>query len=220
MKIQLKQPQITKFLNFRENTNYLQKELARSNSGLTENMNPTGLNVDRIYPPMMHRVFNTIVSLCLRIDHVGTVPLKDRNKRLPSIKNVAREVETEKHCIKFDELGVKSLFDNFESLLKSSNFEGLIHEVLSVFISHLKPILPEIMDMDRSWSRYSYAIKICSVLECGVVFIFGSRKVTATMKQLIAYTDYYVQKALDDAELIGLPCSLGNFSDSVMEGLH
>ena len=40
------------------------------------------------------------------------------------------------------------------------------------------------------------------------------------MKQLIAYTDYYVQKALNDAELIGLPSSLGNFSDSVMEGLH
>ena len=34
---------------------------------------------------------------------------------------------------------------------------------------------------------------------------------TATMKQLIASTDYYV---------IGLPCSLGDFSDSVMEGLH
>ena len=30
----------------------------------------------------------------------------------------------------------------------------------------------------------------------------------------------HVQKALDDAELTGLPCSLGNFSDSVMEGLH
>ena len=74
--------------------------------------------------------------------------------------------------------------------------------------------------MDRSWSRYSYAIKTRSVLGCGVVIIFGSRKMTATMKQLIAYTDYYVQKALDDAELIGLPCSLGNFSDSVMEGLH
>ena len=169
---------------------------------------------------MMHRVFNTLASLCLRIDHIGMVLLKDRNKWLSSVKKVARKVETEKHCIKFDELGVKSFFDNFESLLKSSNFEGLIHEILSIFISHLKPILPEIMEMDRSWSRYSYAIKIRSVLGCGVVFIFGSRKMTATMKQLIAYTDYYVQKALDDAELIGLSCSLRNFSDSVMEGLH
>ena len=83
---------------------------------------------------MMHRVYNALASLCLRIDHVGTVLLKDRNKWLSSIKKVASEVETEKHCVKFDELGVKSFFDNFESLLKSSDFEGLIDEVLSVFL--------------------------------------------------------------------------------------
>ena len=39
--------------------NYLQKEFARSNFGLTGNINPTGLNVDCIYSPRMHRVFNT-----------------------------------------------------------------------------------------------------------------------------------------------------------------
>ena len=117
-------------------------------------------------------------------------------------------------------MGVKSFSDNFESLLKPRNVEGLIHEVLSAFTSHLKPILPEIMEMDSSWSRYNYAIKNRSVLGCRVVFIFTLRKMTATMKQLIAYTDYYVQKALDDAELTALPCSLGNFSDRVLEGLH
>ena len=29
---------------------------------------------------MMHRIYDTLTSLCLRIDHVRTILLKDRNE--------------------------------------------------------------------------------------------------------------------------------------------
>ena len=40
------------------------------------------------------------------------------------------------------------------------------------------------------------------------------------MKELVAYTGFYVEKALKDAALSGLPLTLHNFNDSVMETKH
>ena len=41
------------------------------------------------------------------------------------------------------------------------------------------------------------------------------------MKQLMAYTGFYVDKAKQDGDLVGIKdCSLGMFSDRMMEALH
>ena len=40
------------------------------------------------------------------------------------------------------------------------------------------------------------------------------------MKELVGYTGFYVEKALKDAALSGLPLTLHNFNDSVMETKH
>ena len=40
------------------------------------------------------------------------------------------------------------------------------------------------------------------------------------MKQLIAYTRVYINKAKEDARQVGLDCGLCGFSDRVMEGVH
>ena len=48
------------------------------------------------------------------------------------------------------------------------------------------------------------------------ILIFGSETVTAT----VAYTGFYIEKALKDATLSGLPLSLHNFNDSCMETRH
>ena len=40
------------------------------------------------------------------------------------------------------------------------------------------------------------------------------------MKELVAYTGLYVEKALKDAALSGLPLTLCNFNDSIMETKH
>ena len=68
------------FLKSRESSRYLQNEFARANFGLTGNINCAGLDVDCVYPPMMHRVFNTLSSLCLRVDYVVSVLLKKKKK--------------------------------------------------------------------------------------------------------------------------------------------
>ena len=80
---------------------------------------------------MMYRVLNVLSSLCLKVDYIGGVVLKKKNKWLQNIKIVALKVDEEKRCIKFDELRVKAFFESFGKVLKSRNFQGLILKILS-----------------------------------------------------------------------------------------
>lgn len=52
------------------------------------------------------------------------------------------------------------------------------------------------------------------------VQIFGNTSIAASLKQIVSYVPYYVDKALSDATMIGLPITLANFRDGVMETAH
>ena len=52
------------------------------------------------------------------------------------------------------------------------------------------------------------------------VLLFGSSKVTPTVKQFIVYFGYYIQKALDDAKETGRKISIKNYSDALIEIKH
>ena len=53
-------------------------DFAKSNFGLTGHINPTGLDTEFIYPPMMHRALNCLGSSCLRVDMISKSLLKKR----------------------------------------------------------------------------------------------------------------------------------------------
>ena len=50
--------------------------------------------------------------------------------------------------------------------------------------------------------------------------IFGTANLTASLKQIVTYVGYYVDRALSDPQIIGLPITLGNFKDGIMETAH
>ena len=52
------------------------------------------------------------------------------------------------------------------------------------------------------------------------VQIFGTANLTASLKQIVTSVGYYVNKALSDAQIVGLPITLGNFKDGIMETAH
>ena len=52
------------------------------------------------------------------------------------------------------------------------------------------------------------------------VQIFGSTSITAFCNQIVTYVPYYIDKALADATMVGLPINLANFSDATMETAH
>ena len=208
------------FVGNKANSKSNRNEFARLHQGLTGFINPSGLDIQDIYPPMMHRSFNVLGSICLRIDHVANVTLGKKNKWMKKLAPIARKIDIERKSIKFDEIGYVAYFEKFESVVKEANFSGLLLEILTTCFANLKDIMPVLINVPLELNSIEYEIKMRCFLGCGVVFLFGRNLVTPAMKQLIAYTRFYIDKAKEDARQVGLDCDLGGFSDRVMEGVH
>ena len=194
-------------------------EFAKHNLGMTGMINPTGLDINMVYPPMMHRTLNSLASICLRINTISKSAMKTENCWLKVIKPYARKIDNEKRCVKFDEIGTKAFFNDYDKILKAAHFTGIIYDILKEFLGSVANILPNALGTMCDLSRPVYEIKMRGTLGCAV-FIFGRKLITPAMKQLIAHTGYYIDQAKADAQLAELPCGLGHFSDSVMEGAH
>ena len=52
------------------------------------------------------------------------------------------------------------------------------------------------------------------------VQIFGSSCITPSLKQIVTYVPHYIDKALADGKVVGLPITLANFIDATMETAH
>ena len=65
-----------------------------------------------------------------------------------------------------------------------------------------------------------YEVKARVHLGFQAVQIFGTANITASIKQIVSYVPFYVDEALADASLIGLPITLANFNDALMETAH
>ena len=69
---------------------------------------------------MMHRSFNVLRSICLRIDHVANVTLGKKNKWMKKLAPIARKIDIERKSIKLDEIGYVAYFEKFESVVKQA----------------------------------------------------------------------------------------------------
>ena len=78
----------------------IKSEFAKSHYGLSGDVNPTGIDISIIYPPLMHRVINSLGSICLPINTIGKVLLKKDNNWLEQIKPYARKIDEQNQCIK------------------------------------------------------------------------------------------------------------------------
>ena len=65
-----------------------------------------------------------------------------------------------------------------------------------------------------------YEVQARIYLGFQAVQIFGTAKLTTSLKQIVTYVGYYVDEALSDPQIIGLPITLANFKDSIMETAH
>ena len=90
----------SEFLGNKATSRSNRNEFARLNQGLTGFVNPTGLDLQDIYPPMMHRCFNVLGSLCLRMDHVAKITLGKKNKWITKLVPTARKIDVERKSIK------------------------------------------------------------------------------------------------------------------------
>ena len=122
--------------------------------------------------------------------------------------------------VTFDENGVLAFYEKAEEPSNNSGFSPFVSEILVCFCTGLKKIFQWILNIPKESTRQEYGCQARVLLGFQFILIFGSQTVTATVKELVAYTRFYVEKALKDGALSGLPLTLHNFNDSIMETKH
>lgn len=135
-------------------------------------------------------------------------------------KGLAKSVNLEEKTIKFDEVGVLAFGERMPQILNQAGFQGTLLEVLTIFCSGLEKVFRNLLRMPHELTGDEYGAQTRVLLGFQAVQIFGSTSITASCKQIVTYVPYYIDKALADANMVGLPITLANFSDATMETAH
>lgn len=133
---------------------------------------------------------------------------------------MAKSVNIEEKTVKFDEVGVLAFGETMPSILKKSGFKGTVLEILCTFCKGLDRVYRNLLHTPHDLTGDEYEVQARVHLGFQAVQIFGTANITASLKQIVSYVGYYVDKALSDAQIIGLPITLGNFKDAIMETAH
>ena len=133
---------------------------------------------------------------------------------------MAKSVSLEEKTVKFDEVGVLAFGERMPSILKKSGFKGTLLEILCTFCKGLDRVYRNLLHTPHDLTGDEYEVQARIHLGLQAVQIFGTANVTASLEQIVSYVGYYVDKALSDAQIIGLPITLGNFKDGIMETAH
>ena len=138
-----------------------------------------------------------------------------------ALKNgLAKSVHLDEKLIKFDEVGVKAFAARMPDILRQAGFKGIMLEILASFCSGLEVVYQNLLQTPHQLTGDEYEVKAHVHLGFQADQIFGTVNITASIKKMVSYVPYYVDKALTDASLIGLPITLANFNDALMETAH
>ena len=199
---------------------YGRREYAKKHLVHTGHPNASQLDLENFYPAMMHQATRATETIARRIGQVADALKQNKKQWFLEVQKVARKVCLNSYDVTFDENGVLAFYEKAEKLLNNSGFSPLVTEIFVCFCNGLKKIFQWILNTPKELTREEYECQARVLLGFQFILIFGSETVTATIKELVAYTGFYVEKALKDAALSGLPLSLHNFNDSIMETRH
>ena len=152
-----------------------------------------------------------MLKLFLEIDHQFLLALR---------KGLTKSVSLEEKTVKFDEVGVLAFGERMPCILKETVFKGTLLETLCTFCKGLDKVYKTLLNTPHDLKGDEYEVQARIYLGFQAVQIFGTANLTASLKQIVIYVGYYVDKALSDAQIIGLPITLGNFKDGIMETEH
>lgn len=194
------------------------REFAKLHYGYKGRKNATEIDLKDFYPGTMHKCLRATETIARRIGVIAE-SIGAKNKWFKEVQKVARKV-TETWDVKFDQVGVLAFYKQAPELLANAGFRGIKLDVLSDFCSNLHSLFHTVLYTPLTTTRSTYDVNARTLLGFNFILIFGTLSVTATIKHLVAYMGFYIDKALHDGKLVGLPLSLRNFSDGLMETKH
>lgn len=158
----------------------------------------------------------------LHMDYVSQGITGSQEQWTDCLKNVARFVKVENGhlTVKFDEIGVLQFGHKVPGVLATSGFQNFSLQTLVTFCSGLAEVFQNLLQPPTTLSGGDYEILARVLLGFQSVVIFGVKAITPSIKQVVVYTPFYIEKALEDGRNIGLPVTLEHISDATMETAH
>ena len=160
------------------------------------------------------------VSSQIHIHFVEAVLGSDHQFLLGLRKGLAKSVSLEEKTVKFDEVGVLAFGQRMPCILKETGFKGALLEILCTFCKGLDKVYKNFLNTPHDLTGDEYEVQARIYLGFQAVQISGTANLTASLKQIVTSVGYYVNKALSDAQIVGLPITLGNFKDGIKEIAH
>ena len=113
-----------------------------------------------------------------------------------------------------------NLGDKLPEVVSQAGFVGTTKEILTNFSANLSEVYSNLLHPDETLTREQYELKVRFMFGYPYTVMFGTNEVTPSMKQIVTYMPFYIEKAVEDGRLVGLPLSMKNFSDGLMETVH
>ena len=130
------------------------------------------------------------------------------------------KIENGHLIVKFDEIGVLAFGQKIPTALPTTGFQYFTLNVLSTFASGLTNVFRNLLRPLPTLTGKDYEVLARVLLGFQAVTIFGVKAITPSIKQVVVYTPYYIDKAREDGKEIGLPLTLEHISDATMETAH
>ena len=114
-----------------------------------------------------------------------------------------------------------TFFKKGDELLQDIGLDEIAYSILSQYLTNIGAFVDELIDAEpirftRDYFEIQSRIMVCFPS----VLIFGTKMITASMKQLVVYEGYYVGKALEDCKYAGKGLSRKNITDDILETKH
>ena len=212
--------EFTEWLGNKVDNSENRREFVREHCGQTGRKNVTNTNIQYFYPAVMHQCMRATETIARHIGEVCKSVFDCKKKWFKNLKVVARKVSLDTFDVKFDETSVSTFYEQAREILTATGFTGLVLDILCEFCTGVRQAMQLVRNTpsDLTGARYNAVAR--ALLGFQFVLIFGTQSVTATVKQLVTYTGHYIDQARIDGKDAGIPVTLSNFSDSIMETKH
>ena len=109
--------------------------------------------------------------------------------------------------MKFDEIGVLSFGQKIPAVLINCGFKYFTLDVLSTFSSRLTDVFQNLLRPLPTLTGKDYEILNSTSWFSSGGYLW-SKTITPSIKQVVVYVPYYIAKAREDGDEIGLPLTL------------
>ena len=210
-----------KWLNGKKDTNENRRQFSQKSLGRFAS-NAIMMDMKDFYSGITHKVCRVAESIALRVNVVCQQFPSASKKFVENIRSIKGKVHNKKSIqISFSQADAMTFFKKGDELLQDIGLDEITYYILSQYLTNIGAFVDELIDADPiRFTRDYFEIQSRIMVGFPSVLIFGTKMITASMKQQVVYEGYYVGKALEDCKYAGKGLSRKNITDDILETKH